>query len=293
MALSSLLLKSQVPNSSFEDLTTDGKIKHWGKAFFNVVIIDSAGIAHGDSVVFDQGLYFPTSDAHSGQKALEMRNAFNYTSNQPLAGSVRLMSNDSDFFAYAPMVAIQQRPASFSFYYKFFPVAGDTAFASMVVYNSSGSEIGRSEIGISAPAGNYTQAVKTVTYQSADPAAYIDIDFATAKPGSNAAFGTRLLVDDVGTGTAATAIYSPALKKETAIIFPNPVQNYLMLGPENIFAGQSGTMEISDMNGRLTRQLDFNGSEKDLAIDVSQLTRGMYVLKIISGQKIYTNTFIK
>src|SRR4051812_18007783 len=77
---------AQIPNSGFEVMNTDNHISQWGKDILMAVIIDSNGNTTSDSIVFDNALYFATPEAHSGQQAMEMRNGWNYSSGQGIAG---------------------------------------------------------------------------------------------------------------------------------------------------------------------------------------------------------------
>ncbi len=74
-------------------------------------------------------------------------------------------------------------------------------------------------------------------------------------------------------------------------IFPNPANEFLyyQLTDENI--SLSLVFEIFDVTGRLIKTI----SEQEYSgqIDISELKRGSYILKIIQGSKIITRRFIK
>jgi hypothetical protein len=84
---------AQIPNSGFEQLNADGTVRNWGGVYLLPMYIDSSGNSFVDSIVFDNYFYFHTNDAHWGNSAIEMRNAWDYTTNQGMAGGV---SADTD-----------------------------------------------------------------------------------------------------------------------------------------------------------------------------------------------------
>ncbi|MBK6988970.1 MAG: hypothetical protein IPH33_12505 [Bacteroidetes bacterium] len=73
--------KAQIPNGDFEALLYDGTLSNWGNITLFAVIIDSAGNTIQDSLIFDGPFCGVTTDAHSGNYALEMRNMFNLQTN--------------------------------------------------------------------------------------------------------------------------------------------------------------------------------------------------------------------
>lgn len=281
---------AQIPNTGFENLNLDGTVKNWGKAFFRVITIDSIGNAHTDSIVFDQGLYFSTTDAHSGTRALEMRNAFNHTTQVPIAGSVNVLSNDSDYASFSAPVSILQQPSHFGFYYKFMPVANDTAIATIRLSDSSGTVVGEASIEITGQHLVYTLANKPITYYGNGQAYFAAISFSTAKPGTYTGFGTRFLVDDVN--TTITGLEAKTVNKAMTC-FPNPANDHLVIVPEGIGRGEWVTLTTTDLNGKVMEQKSHVLFEKELLVNTAALPQGCYVLTVVAGEKQYFTQFIK
>ena len=73
MFLKNVETKAQIPNGDFEALLYDGTLSNWGNITLFAVIIDSAGNTIQDSLIFDGPFCGVTTDAHSGNYALEMR----------------------------------------------------------------------------------------------------------------------------------------------------------------------------------------------------------------------------
>ena len=76
-------------------------------------------------------------------------------------------------------------------------------------------------------------------------------------------------------------------KKYNSIsIFPNPVSNTLYLSENKKF--EKSQIEIVNYLGQTVLKTPFNNE-----IDVSQFSRGLYILKISSAQNNFTTKFIK
>ena len=68
---------------------------------------------------------------------------------------------------------------------------------------------------------------------------------------------------------------------------PNPVQEELFISfDENL----TGTIEIIDIQGRIQLQNSFSG---DISLDLSLFSAGIYTLRVVSENKIYTQKIIK
>lgn len=285
------IANAQILNSSFENLNSSGTIKNWGNFFIWSVTLDTNGVGVADSIVFDNKLYFSTNDAHTGSKALEMRNAFNYTSNQSIAGSARLTPNDTDYAAFTQMIDIQQQPSHLSFFYKFFPAGADTAYAYMNVFDSLGNDIGFAEAEINIATSIYKWISKPIVYTSQESAAFISIGFRTAKPGSAANFGTRFLVDDVN--LLITSIGKQNNDKVYLSCFPNPARDFINITLDISLQKQHGIIEILDMTGKIVKKVNCKAGENIIRVETTDLQSGTYAINYITANKRYRSTFIK
>ncbi len=70
-------------------------------------------------------------------------------------------------------------------------------------------------------------------------------------------------------------------------VYPNPAKNLL-----NIYSIHKGTAFLYDANGRKIKQLPLNDAGTVVVWDVSELQTGVYVLKIISPERITTQQLI-
>ena len=276
-------LRSQILNSGFESLNADGTIKNWSGTFLTITL--------GDSLVFDNQLYFSTNEAYSGSRALEMRNAYNYSTSQQIPGIAKLSFNDSIYGSFGPMVSLTQTPLHFNFFYKFFPAGPDTALASIHIWDNTGNEIGSGRIEISSATAVYSLASTPIVYSAPGPAAFVSVQFQTAKPGSPASFGTRFLVDDVN--SIATGFPQPTASGGTLRCFPNPVQDQLYLELDRSLAPQPGSVSITDALGRIVYAQTISGSGSLLHLSLPVMDHGHYLLSLTLGDNTYTQHLIK
>jgi hypothetical protein len=184
---------AQIPNSGFETLTVDDKISQWGKTFLMMVIIDSNGNSISDSIVMDNAWYFATPEAHSGQWAMEMRNAYNYNSGDQFAGGAFLSADESYSNGFMQLVEIApvQPPERLTFWYQFIPAGPDTATAVLALYDVDGIQIGEANVRIGQTTNGYTLADVPVAYTQLSAVHYITMAFSTNVPYGPATFGTR------------------------------------------------------------------------------------------------------
>jgi len=264
-------VKAQIPNNGFETLNTDNNISQWSKTFLTVIIIDSTG-SHGDSIVFDSpnnALYLPTTDAHSGQYALEMRNAFNFTSNSGIAGGAHLSAEESYSIGFeAPIPCSPILPEAFSFYYKYFPLATDSAQAVVNLFDVDGIQVGEALVTLGGTVSNYTFVSTPIVYSDLRPVESFSISFATSSYGNQPTFGTRFMVDDVSfDGSLGLDELESSLS-----VFPNPANSSFEI---NGLTGNE-SIGISDLNGRV---LESTGEENQ-TINCSTWSNGIYLLKV-------------
>jgi Secretion system C-terminal sorting domain len=270
---------AQIPNAGFECINASNIVCNWGTGFVFTASLGNDGMLHTDSIVFDNMRFdLPSLDAHTGNQAIEISNAWNYTQNVALAGRI-LASTDSSFSSYATFVPITYNPQYFSFYYKYLPVGGDSAIASLKVYDTASNEIGAGTIIMSSAATNYTLAQTNVVYTSSDVAAFVVMSFRTAVNQIN--MGTRLLVDDV---SFQNLLATQNLTKENSFSFyPNPAVDIITLNNT-----QNTKVEIVNELGSVVLQ-----QNKAASIDISQLSKGFYYLKVYAGDKIEIKKFLK
>ncbi len=273
----------QIPNNGFETITSDNHISQWSKSFLISITIDSTGESTGDSIVFDNPdnqLYRSTTDAHSGQYAMEMTNAYNYTSNTGLTGGAFLASSDfysSLFPELIPVAPIQ--PTSFSFYYKFLPAGMDSAQATLTVHSYDGFQIGQATITLGGTVNEYTLADIPIVYDQILPVEYISIGFWNASPGNQPTLGTKFIVDDV-TLNGSLGIGETALGDVS--VYPSPASESFTI------SGDLKNVTITDLNGSHV-SFDMASTGK---VECSNWANGCYFIQTINENTISSKKII-
>jgi hypothetical protein len=73
----------------------------------------------------------------------------------------------------------------------------------------------------------------------------------------------------------------------TISVFPNPTQDFLSIQASSDTAIDK--LEITDLSGKKLLQQSQNTTQ----VDVQNLSKGMYILTVFSGDKKYQNKFMK
>jgi hypothetical protein len=288
-----------VYNSNFELLNNDNTLRNWGNVYLFSVWLDSAGISHyTDSIVFDNYFYAPTSDAYSGNTALELRNAWNYTTNTGIAGAVG-SDEDSVFSSWSLFNLVPTystlftpfKPINFGFYYKYYPVNGDSAVAQIILWDSLGNQIGEGTAIIPGPANSYTFIYTPITYSTTGDVAYYSMTisaFYSSVPGSHQpAFGTRLLVDNIIFNYASVTGINSMEKKNQINIFPNPSTGKINIHTDEV---NPCPFKIYNMYGQKIKE---GVLQNDLySLELNGFESGVFTIVLEKEGKIEQQVFI-
>ncbi|MFA6824395.1 MAG: T9SS type A sorting domain-containing protein, partial [Bacteroidales bacterium] len=76
-----------------------------------------------------------------------------------------------------------------------------------------------------------------------------------------------------------------------AYLYPNPTSNKTILRVEGL--KENANVRIYDITGRLIKSLEINTDQKELEIDVQNLSKGVYSIKIINSSINISTKFIK
>ncbi|MEP7263935.1 MAG: T9SS type A sorting domain-containing protein [Bacteroidota bacterium] len=278
LLFSCTMLKAQVPNPGFEYFNQDFSVSNWG----NVYLFNGT-----DSIVLDgYSFYTPTSDAHSGQTAIELHNAMNFTTGDVVVGAISA-DTDSVFSAWSMFenVPLQTAPDHLGFYYKYFPVGSDTAMATLAVYDINGNLLGDVHIVISGVTSTYTYASAPINYISVGFPATAFINFSNSIYGAPANFGTRFLIDDVEINPV-TAVDEKAKGDDAMQLFPNPAKDHLTVMRNT----KDFSFYIYNVEGQPI--LIGLGSGGTVTIPVGNLSPGIYIMKTSDGKGVERRTFV-
>lgn len=293
-------IQAQVLNWNFETVKPNNKLTNWGMFFTQLLVIDEeTGQASGDTIIGADELNFASTDAFTGNHALEMRNAFNVTQNKAIRGGAQIFTDpESDTPSYVDTGIDLPSGTSvdmLGFYYKFFPQGGDIAQANIEVIGESGT-IGTASVDISGTHANYEYVYTPIEFTSNEPALFLRISFTLAKDGTTPTYGTRLIVDDVFVNYYTYFGYllnTNQNQQSQFSVYPTLVDNEL-----NIIKGNAQTsnytFKMINAEGRLVKEqtADFFTSST-AKINVDALASGMYFLKTETSTGSFTTRFIK
>lgn len=293
------MTQAQVPNSNFETGTGYGleNVAAWGNFFIYTIAIDvETGENTQDEIIFGDSTLgsFCTStlDAHTGERAMLIRNAFNVTQNQVIPGEANLfdteISDTPTGWNFGVPVDSGAEIDQLSFWYKFAPLGNDVAEAKLTLFADGVGEVGSAKITITGTHDQYTYATVPVAFTSLEAPTFMTIAFTMAPQGSTPVFGSHLTVDDLKVNNLLNVA---DFETDSLTIFPTMTQNTLNIqsASDDVF-----TMKIIDLQGKTVWQ-NHSALQKSVAesIDVSQLASGVYILKAESNAKQVIKKFIK
>ena len=198
----------QIPNHDFEIVLADGHLSNWGNIFLSADVINSAGNQIVDSIIFNCPFNGPTSDSYSGSSALEIRNAYSYTSGDVYVGSA---TDDTDsvysVWGNFEIILAQIQPMELNFSFKHFPVNGDTSVANLGLYDQFGNQICSAKALLIGTFSTYTRIFIPIDYTSSDSVVAYSLIFSNFYSDSDsliANFGTVTLIDNISFGFATS-----------------------------------------------------------------------------------------
>lgn len=279
----SFSVKAQIPNAGFESINPDSTLQHWFS-------MNAWSIGLNDSFLNDGLLNGWSTQAHSGTKALELRNMYNVTQSTAMNGNVTCYA-DSSFAGFNSNFSISNKPYALNFYYQFTqnPYM-DTTECVVKIMNSDYTLIGQGQYKFWTVNGSYQQVSLPIQYLDSIPSgqgdsipAFANIKFqniVTAGPH----VGQRVLIDDLT--FVNQPLSTPLVEKTIDLqLYPNPVIDKLHIRSIN---GKVGTCLIYDVLGhRLMKQ------EEGTDLDMSALPSGIYMATVFVNGLPYHRSLIK
>lgn len=92
----------------------------------------------------------------------------------------------------------------------------------------------------------------------------------------------------------ASALYSPAANQVGLALYPNPVQNELYVRLPLPVESAVG-IQILGIDGKILLQQSYQGANNlsILSVNVSGLSKGIYLCRLVVGNKFFTGKFVK
>lgn len=291
--------QAQVVNGNFETVKPNFLPSNWGMNFSQAVSFDPVtGQSTSDNILFTwciPSMVYATTDAHTGQYAMEISNAYNETQDEVLPGSATIFSDATqDSPGWNPGIPVNPGASiqRLGFYYKFLPVGNDIAEAKISVIDADGNEIGETHIDITGTNNQFQYIYSYVNLDYNATPAFMYISFNMAKEGSTPTFGSRLIIDNVVTNAQALALTE--IQNEVGFkVYPTLADNEINVALPSQAEGKIN-YTVYNSQGRIIKEnTEMNSSNYIYSMNISDLSAGMYFLQIDSNLEKTTTKFIK
>ncbi len=293
-------LQAQVVNGNFEIVKPNFLPSNWGMNFTQEVAIDTnTGQVVGDNILYTwciPSMVYVSTEAHSGQYAMEISNAFNSTQNVVIPGSATIFSDETqDFPGWNAGVPLspQANIQTLGFYYKFLPAGNDVAQANISVFDANGNEIGKTHVDIMGTNNQFQYVYSYVNFTSNTTPAHMTISFTMQKEGSTPTFGSRLLIDQVVTNFQSLEVIGSQNSNTSFTVYPTLADNEINVSLPNQAEGQINYKIINTQGSVVIENSELNASNYTYSMDVSNLSSGVYFLQIESNLEKVVKKFVK
>ncbi|MEY2693220.1 MAG: hypothetical protein RIT03_1611 [Bacteroidota bacterium] len=285
LVLGSLLIQSvgigQILNGNFEDVKPNFLANHWGINFSVPVSINTeTGESTTDNIWYSSciaSLCNATTEAVEGNYGLEISNAFNESQNMVIPGGAHMFwDSTQDSPGWNPGVPLVGNESIdfLSFHYKFLPFGADVAEVKLTILNQDGIEMGVAQLDLAPTDANFQFVSIPVVFTESGTPVHLYLDFNMAKEGSTPTFGSRLVIDDVRTGSL---LQNPAFQSQIFSLYPTQVQQEINLHwTNNISTIQY--FQIVNQAGQICQSGELNSTQT--TVNVSNLASGAYFFTI-------------
>lgn len=298
LILVAVIGSAQVANPGFEEKRDDGvSLKNWG-AFYPLTMTmnPETGEWETPNIFFDFGsdFSFGIPDCWTGSSAMHVSNAFNMTNNQVIPGFARLFNSELSEIPtgwnYGIPVPADANIQIFGFDVKYSPAGNDVARAWIEIYDSESEIIGSAQIFLTSPIWDFQYVYTPLSLTPGKTPAFMNIGFDMSTGTSEVNWGSWMIVDNVKLNWSSLA--NPTQTKESISVFPTLADSEInLLGGDEV-SGKCN-LAIIDVNGRTVLTQHLLLSDSPSSVDVSGLSKGVYILKADAGNRTHTTRFIK
>ena len=281
----SLTINAQVPNGDFEmGYNIDSTFNNWS----NMVAF---AIDLTDSVLMDGPLYSLSSQARTGNYALELRNMFNVTQNLGYQGGIAagFLDTSTTFQTFRFLFAISSKPDALSFYYRFTQNPfDDSTFCRVRILNSNEEIIGEGTSLVWDVNSAYQQKLTSIQYDFSSTTdtipAFATIVFGNRITTAVPHVGQRILIDDISFHNFPTTTKDLS-KTQQLLVAPNPAHTFISVSAKGI---TFSSCEILNSLGQVLIK-----TSNPNKIDISKLPSVSYYIRVFEKEKIYIQKWIK
>ena len=278
-----VMAKAQIPNPGFEIIDSPGKVANWQPIYLLVIPTDSTCTPFG----FDS-LSFPTTEAHTGSYAYEMRVAGYCT--DLVGGNTKLVQYDLDTFA-DQRISFTERVYAFTFFYKLFPVMGDGGAVQITLEEDGGIVVADAYSIFSVATAGWELATVPLTYYNPDTPLYLTLKF-TLHTDSVLHYGTRFLIDDIN-HFGTTEVLNVSESTQHVKCFPVPAGNTLFVDIPGKQEKDLVAVTVTDELGRMSNADVISVKGNRMELNVADLPKGVYFLQVAAGETMMNGKFVK
>lgn len=283
--LGSLLVQTvgigQILNGNFEDVKPNFLANNWGINFSVPVSINTeTGESTSDNIWYSSciaSLCNATTEAVEGNYGLEISNAFNESQNTVIPGGAHMFwDSTQDSPGWNPGVPLLGNESIdfLSFHYKFLPFGTDVAEVKLTILNQDGIEMGIAQLDLPPTDANFHFVSIPVVFTEPGTPVHLYLDFNMAKEGSTPQFGSRMVIDDVRTGSL---LKNPIFQSQIFSIYPTQVQQEINLQWTNN-SSTAHAYQIINQAGQICQSGKLNSNQT--IVYVSDLASGVYFFKM-------------
>ena len=94
---------------------------------------------------------------------------------------------------------------------------------------------------------------------------------------------------------AVTVVGTASVDEQSLLnlsLYPNPASNIINLSIENL-SNVELKIELYDVIGRLNKTVNTIFENNKASLDISKLTRGIYIVKVTNGNEVSVKRFVK
>lgn len=217
-----------------------------------------------------------STDANSGTYAAELTTIYNPQWDDTIGGIVLL--GMFDFNGANPFIPAPYNgtPTSFNYSYKYAPSNNDPSGGIMVQFFSGGSIIGFDVVN-ATPQATYTTSTLPLTYIGTPDSVMVGAF-------SGDSLGSVMHVDDFSFSGGNVGLAE--FEQMDVSFYPNPATTHFFIKNEE----EDYRFELVDLTGKVVKTgINLNGAQQ---IDIYDLNSGVYILKVFSGNKTFTEQLI-
>lgn len=272
----------QILNGNFEDVKPNLLANNWGINFSVPVSINTeTGESTTDNIWYSScipSLCNATTEASEGNFGLEISNAFNESQNSVIPGGAHLFwDSTQDSPGWNPGVPLVGNESIdwYNFMYKFIAIGAEIAEAKLIILNEDGIEMASGISDLVATDDAFHFISIPVTYSETGIPTHMYVEFTMAKEGIEPQYGSRLVIDDVRTGSL---LQNPAFQSQIFSIYPTQVQQEINLH-WTINSSSAQAYQIINQAGQICQSGLLNANQQN-TLEVTDLATGVYLIKI-------------